>query len=90
MSIDRRLLENLCCPVSRLPVRPLSATQIDAVNRAIEAGAVVSVNGAPVKLALREGLISQDNKVIYPIIDGIPVMLADEGIGTPQLTDFPH
>ena len=89
MAIDQRLLDILCCPVTKTPVRPLSRAQLGQLNRDIAAGKVVTVKGIPVASALDDGLITVDGKVIYRIDDGIPVMLADEGIGTTQLVDFP-
>lgn len=87
--MDKRLLDILCCPVSKTPVRPLTTHELDALNRAIDAGQVVNVAGAAVQNRLNEGLITVDRKVIYRIEDGIPVMLPEEGIGTTQFTDFP-
>lgn len=87
--MDKRLLDILCCPVSKTPLRPLTSTELGALNRAIEAGQVVTVAGAPVAGSLREALITTDGKVIYRIEDDIPVMLPEEGIGSTQLTDFP-
>lgn len=87
--MDKRLLDILCCPVSKTPVRPLSASELGALNRAIDGGQVLSVTGAAVQGRLNEGLITVDRKVVYRVEDGIPVMLPEEGIGTTQLTDFP-
>lgn len=87
--MDKRLLDILCCPVSKMPVRPLTKTQLDALNDGISQGAVVSVANASVRQRVSEGLITTDQKVIYRIEDGIPVMLPEEGIGTAQLTGFP-
>lgn len=87
--IDRRLLDILCCPISHDPVQPLSSRQLDALNAAIAAGEVQTVEGVAVKQALAAGLITRDGKRIYAVDDGIPVMLADEAIGTLQLKDFP-
>ena len=87
--MDKRLLDILCCPVSKTPVRPLNAGELSALNRAIDGGQVLSVAGAAVQGRLNEGLITVDRKVVYRIEDGIPVMLPEEGIGTTQLTDFP-
>ncbi|HET9482509.1 MAG TPA: hypothetical protein VFO79_01010 [Xanthomonadales bacterium] len=88
--MDRRLVEILCDPVTRVPVAPMSKSQLAALNRAIERGEVVNVDGERVEAQLVEGLITSDGKVIYRIDDGIPVMLAEEGIGTTQLQDFPR
>jgi uncharacterized protein len=87
--MDKRLLDILCCPVSKTPVRPLSHGELDALNAAIAAGTVQTVAGKPVGTRIGEALITTDRKVIYRVEDGIPVMLPEEGIGTTQLTDFP-
>ncbi len=87
--MDKRLLDILCCPVSKSPVRLLSRAQLDAINAAIRGGSVETVAGAAVGTALAAGLVTEDGKVIYRIEGDIPVMLADEAIGTTQLTAFP-
>lgn len=87
--MDKRLLDILCCPVSKTPVRLLSKRELDALNGAIAAGKVDSVAGIAVRERIAEALITTDRKVIYRVEDGIPVMLPEEGIGTLQLTDFP-
>jgi uncharacterized protein len=87
--MDKRLLDILCCPVSKVPVRPLTRNELEALNSAISAGQVQTVASVAVREALSEGLITTDRKVIYRVEDGIPVMLPEEGIGTLQLRDFP-
>ena len=87
--MDKRLLDILCCPVSKTPVRLLSKRELEVLNAAINAGSVDTIAGAAVKTSLSEGLITTDRKVIYRVQDGIPVMLPEEGIGSVQLTDFP-
>jgi uncharacterized protein YbaR (Trm112 family) len=87
--MDKRLLDILCDPVTKTPVRPLRRDELDALNRAITAGEVDSVTGQKVTVPLTAGLVTTDRKVVYRIEDDIPVMLADEGIGTLQLANFP-
>ncbi|MEO6800471.1 MAG: Trm112 family protein [Rhodanobacter sp.] len=87
--MDKRLLDILCCPVSKTPVRPLSRSQLDALNDAIAAGKVDTVAGVAVSERVAEALITTDQKLIYRVEDGIPVMLPEEGIGTLQFSDFP-
>ena len=87
--MDKRLLDILCCPVSKTPVRPLSKNELDALNDSIAACKVATVAGVAVQGRIAEALITTDRKVIYRIEDGIPVMLPEEGIGTLQLTNFP-
>jgi len=88
MPIDGKLLEILCCPVSKTPLSRLSSGRLKKLNEAISAGNVQYVRGEAVGQALREALITEDSKVIYPIIDEIPILLEERGIGTTQLQDF--
>jgi uncharacterized protein YbaR (Trm112 family) len=46
------------------------------------------LGGEGVKDSLQEALITEDNKVIYPVQDDIPVLLEEMGIGTAQFSDF--
>lgn len=88
MSIDGKLLEILCCPVSKTPLIRLPSSRLDKLNRAIKDGKVQAVDGVPVTEALNEALMTEDSKVIYPVIDSIPILLEEKGIGTTQLADF--
>ena len=87
--MDKRLLDILCCPVSKTPLRPASRAEIDALNAAIAGGDALTVAGTKLVGKVSEALITVDGKVIYRIDDGIPVMLPEEGIGTTQFNDFP-
>lgn len=87
--MDKRLLDILCCPVSKSPVNLLGRAQLDTLNAAIRAGSVQTTAGIAVGTPLAAGLITADGKAIYRIEDDIPVMLADEAIGTTQLNSFP-
>ncbi len=86
--MDKRLLDILCCPATKVPVRPLAKTELDALNRSIATGSVQTVDHIAVGNPLQAGLITTDGKLIYRIEDDIPVMLANEAIGTLQLNDF--
>jgi uncharacterized protein len=78
MSIDKRLLEILCCPSTRQPVQPLSAAQLAAINAAL--GRLQHADGSDLPGPLKEGLITRDSKTVYRIDDGIPVMLAEQAV----------
>ncbi len=88
MPVDGKLLEILCCPVSRTPLTRLEASRLERLNREIEAGKALFVGGESVKHPLDEALVTEDGKVIYPVNEGIPVLLEDRGIGTTQFQDF--
>lgn len=89
MALDPRFLSILCCPVSKRSLKTLSRARLSFLNDAIAAGTVQSVTGVPITAPLRDGLIRDDDQVVYRIDDGVPVLLPDEGIGTTQFTDFP-
>jgi len=88
MPIDGNLLEILCCPVSKTPLTRLSAGRLRALNQAIASGEVSYVRGEAVTELLQEALITEDSRVIYPVVDEIPILLEEKGIGTTQLQDF--
>ena len=89
-AIDRKLLDIICCPVSKVPLVPLSAKQLAAVNKEISAGTALNVDAKIVSGLLNAGLLTTDGKIIYRIEDGIPVLLPEEGIATVQFQDFPR
>jgi uncharacterized protein YbaR (Trm112 family) len=88
MPVDSKLLEILCCPVSKTPLTMLGQEKLDKLNKAIESGDALYIDNNKVSETLPEGLITEDGKVIYSIQDGIPVLLEEKGIGTTQFQDF--
>lgn len=83
--MDKRLLTILRCPVTRKGLNIVNKDVLARLNAAIETGKLVNNDGAPVAAALGEALITDDGKRIYPIDDGIPVLLEDESINMEQL-----
>ncbi len=88
MTIDRKLLEILVCPVTKQPVSVLPAGKLELLNHAIEGGGVRNHGGDQVTEMLREALVTRNGSKVYPVVDGIPVMLEDESIDTVQLGDW--
>jgi uncharacterized protein YbaR (Trm112 family) len=88
MPVDGKLLEILCCPVSKTPLIKLGQEKLDKLNNAISSGDALYVDGEKVKDRIQEGLITEDGKVIYPVQDDIPILLEEKGIGTTQFQDF--
>jgi len=76
--IHPELLEILCCPESRQPVRPASEEEKERVNQAIRDGRISGVS------EVREALIREDGRFLYPIRDGIPIMLIEDRIEAPE------
>ncbi len=88
MPIEGKLLEILCCPVSKTPLVRLPADKLKKLNAAIAAGEVQYVDGTTVPEILGEGLMTEDGRVVYPVEDDIPMLLEEKGIGTTQLQEF--
>ena len=85
MPIDQKLLDILCCPVTKQPVFPLTETDLALVNDAIATGKISHADESSVETPLTEGLITRNRQHIYRIDDGIPVMLEDESIPVDQI-----
>ena len=85
MPIDSRLLDILCCPTSRVALRPIDSSTLEKLNRAIDSGRVKRIDGQCQATPLQEALITVDGQRVYRIDDGIPVMLAEEAIATAQI-----
>lgn len=80
MPVSPELIEILVCPETRQPVRPATAAELEALNARVAAGLLRNRGGEPVPKPIAEGLVREDGKVLYPVDDGIPVMLIDESI----------
>lgn len=63
----------------------LKKDTLDQINAAIRQGAVKNREGEVLAEPLAEALITDDGKRVYPIDDGIPVLLEGESIGMEQL-----
>jgi len=80
MTVSEELLEILVCPETRQPVKQASADQLSQLNARVRDGSLRNRGGTPVDDALTEGLVREDGTVLYPVDDGIPVMLIEESI----------
>ena len=87
--MDRKLLDLLVCPVTRQPLQLLDSRGLAALNAAIQAGGVVRGDGSAQSGAVGEALVTRDRKTVYRVDDGIPVLLAEEGLATAQIDGFP-
>jgi uncharacterized protein YbaR (Trm112 family) len=83
--MDKKLLSILCCPITHKGLTLAQADKLAAINAAITAGKLTNRDGEKVEKALKEALITDDGKTMYPIDDGIPVLIEGEGVALDQL-----
>ena len=77
MPIDKKLLDILCCPKTKVDVKKLTKVDLTAINKKIKAGTLNYADGKTVNEILQEGLITVDKKTVYRIDDDIPIMLIE-------------
>ncbi len=83
--MDKRLLAILRCPISHKSLVVAKAATLKQVNAAIANGALTNREGHVLGEPLSEALVTDDDKVLYPVTDGIPVLLEGEAISMDQL-----
>ena len=80
MPVSPELVEILVCPETKQPVAVASEDVLAQVNDKISAGSLRNRGGEKVEKAITEGLLREDGRILYPVDDGIPVMLIEESI----------
>jgi uncharacterized protein YbaR (Trm112 family) len=83
--IPPELLQRIVCPDRRTPLQVAGEALIARLNAAIAAGTLKNRIGRALDAPLDGGLVREDGEVLYPIIDGIPVLLIDEAIPLEQV-----
>ncbi len=83
--MDKKLLPILCCPITHKGLALARGDLLKKVNAAIAEGKLVNREGLPVASRLQEALVTDDGKLLYPVADGIPVLLEAESVGLEQL-----
>jgi uncharacterized protein YbaR (Trm112 family) len=83
--MDKRLLTILRCPVTHKGLSPAGRDILARVNAAIESGGLVNRDGTVLSAPLDESLVTDDEKLAYPVSNGIPVLLEGESISLEQV-----
>lgn len=79
-SLPAELLALLRCPETRQRLSLALPDMITRLEGERLAGKLRDRSGKPITAAIAAGLLREDRTVLYPICDGIPVLLADEAI----------
>lgn len=73
----------LRCPETRQKLADASADLLQKMRQELAAGKLFCKSGKFVIVPLEAGLVREDGQVVYPVRDGIPVLVADEAILLP-------
>jgi uncharacterized protein len=86
--MDKKLLEILVCPSTKVPVRLLSKDKLAILNNVIVSADVRREDGSRVDGPLSAALITEDGRTIYVIDDEIPIMLEELAIAANQVAGW--
>ena len=81
--IDGELLEILVCPETGEALGEADPALVRRLNGMIETGTLVDGSGKPVSRKMEGGLVSRGGKRLYPVREGIPVLLVEESVPLP-------
>jgi uncharacterized protein YbaR (Trm112 family) len=85
MSIDRKLLDILRCPISKQSLRLADKQSLAKINAHIARGDIHSLDGTRITESWDAALITVNGTTAYPIKNGWPVMLVDKSLALDQL-----
>jgi uncharacterized protein YbaR (Trm112 family) len=83
--LRREILATLCCPEDHSTLAIAGDSLIREINTVIRCGRLRNRGGQVVEHILDGGLTRAKGDVLYPILDGIPVLVKDEAIPLAQL-----
>lgn len=80
MPVEPDLLAILVCPENHRPLRQMEAALLKRVNERIAAGELRNRRGEVLTRPLDEALVREGDDVCYPVENGIPSLLVEEGV----------
>jgi uncharacterized protein YbaR (Trm112 family) len=85
--LQPELLAILRCPDNQTRLSQASDATVERLNAAIRAGRITNRAGKQPEGPLDGGLVREDGAYLYPIIDGIPVLLRNDAIPLSQVNE---
>ena len=83
--MEKKLLDIICCPLTKIPLELLDSDRLERLNSAIQSGQIKNHAAKQLTDEFREALVTRDGRLVYPIRDGIPVLLEEESIDWNQM-----
>lgn len=84
--ISEELLNIITCPETKQTLSPAKTDTVEKINGLIEKGEIQNRCGEEIEDRIDGGLIREDGKYIYPVRNGIPVLLIDEAISPEEVS----
>jgi uncharacterized protein YbaR (Trm112 family) len=78
--LNDEVLELLRCPENRMRLSRGEAELVARVNQEIAAGRLQNRRGVVLVKRIDSLLVREDGRLAYPVIDDIPILLADEAV----------
>jgi len=75
--MDPKLLDILCCPITLKPLRMLNSSKLQELNQAIADQQLRARGGDLIQEPLADALVTNDGRLVYPVNDGVPVLLEE-------------
>ena len=78
--VDPNFLKILVCPETHQTLQLADERLVDELNERVDRGDLSNQAGTQIEKRLEGGLVREDGKILYPIVDGIPTLISDEAI----------
>ena len=85
--LQPELFAILRCPDNQSRLSQASDDIVRRINAAIRDGRITNRAGKHPEEQIEGGLVREDGAYVYPIIDGIPVLLRDDAIPLNQINE---
>lgn len=82
---SKEFLAMVRCPETRQTLTLADAALVAQLNQAIQAGTLKNRSGQTLQQPVDGAFVREDQTIAYPIADGIPILLTDEGIPLDQV-----
>ncbi len=86
-----QVLETICCPLSREPLRALEPGELALLNSEIARGDARYADGAAIAGPLQAALATPGREAVYPVEEGVPVLVPGKRVvGSDHPTEPPR
>jgi uncharacterized protein YbaR (Trm112 family) len=83
--MDPNLLNIICCPVTREKLTAATPKQIALINAEIANSMLKKLDGSLAEKPQSKALINVTKTLLYPIEEGIPILLESEAIDVKEI-----